>query len=610
MVKKVFLSPVAKRRGLCLLLAVGIFLFIWELGSTGIFDETPPLFAAASRSMHISGDWLTPRVNGMPRFDKPPLIYWLMGFIYSLPGQEIWDPLGSLSARIPSAIASLLMMLFIGETLMSFPQGDDQSPRRTAIIASLVFALSPLVIIWSRIAVSDALFCGTLGISLLYQWRRYAQPSSTSWLPAWIILAFAVLTKGPAAVVITGMVLVLFGFIQQDFRGLISRIKPIRGISLTALISAPWYLLELLVEGKPFWDSFFGYHNFQRLTSVVNSHYQPWWFFGLILIIASLPYTPFLLISIFKEILNLKYLYKKNIKLPEAESLNRFAFSWLIAIFILFTLAATKLPSYWLPATPAASILISLSHFKCERKTWLNILPFAFSLLILLAFSIALYSAPNWIEYINDPEMPNLSQTIISSRLYLRGSLLILFSTFISCFFIRKLKRGRLLLIQAPLVLFHSFVFLPFLEIGDNLRQFPLRKVSELLVNSRNINEPIAMVGINKPSIHFYTQKVVLYESNDEIALINLADRLSNEKRDGWEGIPISSKDGSNTFLLVIDELTSRYDHWQKLNPEVLGQFGIYKIWRLNRNNLETRSNKLRLNGGQADWRVPRPERL
>ena len=51
--------------------------------------------------MADTGDWLTPRVNGLPRYDKPPLVYWLMGIGYALPGREVWDPLGSWAARLP-----------------------------------------------------------------------------------------------------------------------------------------------------------------------------------------------------------------------------------------------------------------------------------------------------------------------------------------------------------------------------------------------------------------------------------------------------------------------------------------------------------------------------
>ena len=143
-----------------IILISGIIIFILGLGSTGLVDETPPLFASAGRAMSESGDWLTPKVNGIYRFDKPPLIYWLMGFFYSLPKNQIWDNLGAMSARLPSALASLTLMLMIGDTLYSWPQKVFRK-EIAPIIASFSFALSPLVIIWSRTAVSDALLCGT-----------------------------------------------------------------------------------------------------------------------------------------------------------------------------------------------------------------------------------------------------------------------------------------------------------------------------------------------------------------------------------------------------------------------------------------------------------------
>ena len=101
--------PKTKKRILTLsiVLVSGIIIFILGIGSTGLVDETPPLFASAARAMSESGDWLTPKVNGIFRFDKPPLIYWLMGFFYSLPKSEIWDSYGTISARLPSALGSL-----------------------------------------------------------------------------------------------------------------------------------------------------------------------------------------------------------------------------------------------------------------------------------------------------------------------------------------------------------------------------------------------------------------------------------------------------------------------------------------------------------------------
>ena len=194
-------------------------LFIWQLGSTGLVDETPPLFAAASKAMAETGNWLTPQVNGLPRFDKPPLVYWLMGIGFSIPWNDVWDPLGSWAARLPSALSTILLMIVLGDTMMRYPQEENLFNRRTAILASLTFAFSPLVIIWGRVAVSDALLCSTLGICLLLKWRRYANPNKEVWWLSWFFLSLAVLTKGPVALILSGLIIFLMVCFKMIFLG-------------------------------------------------------------------------------------------------------------------------------------------------------------------------------------------------------------------------------------------------------------------------------------------------------------------------------------------------------------------------------------------------------
>ncbi|WP_269607986.1 ArnT family glycosyltransferase [Prochlorococcus marinus] len=585
-------------------------IFCWQLGSTGLVDETPPLFAASGRAMSITGDWLTPRVNGLTRFDKPPLVYWLMGFFYSLPGQSIWDPLGTWSARLPSALSTLMLMLILGDTVMRWPGVHIAAPRRAALVTSLAFALSPLVLIWSRIAVSDALLCSTLGISLLLSWRTYVRPIKKYWLWQWIFLGLAVLSKGPVAIVLALMTLFAFAFIQKDYINIIARLKPLKGLSVALLVSIPWYLLELLVEGKPFWDSFFGYHNFQRLTSVVNSHSQPWWFFIFIMLVASLPFTPFLLLGLFESISAL--IKSKNLDFIEPDkSILKFASCWLISVFLLFTFAATKLPSYWLPATPAAAILIGISSNMNINKS----LRYKASLwaLISLSFSLALvlWLSKTWIYSVYDPEIPNFSSEFISRNLPFKGSLLLGLTALSGLILVVKNNHRRFYLTQIPLILFQLFFMLPLWNISDSLRQLPLRQVSNLLVSSQKDNEAIAMVGINKPSIHFYTKQIIIFEANDAEGLVNLADRLNAEVRQGWAGKPIGSANSSQTVLVVIDNQTSGHPHWKAMQPIKLGKFGIYNVWRIDRVKLQDRANYLmNYRGESPDWRAPNPEKI
>ncbi len=602
------ISSFQRRRGLLLILVLGVTIFFWQLGASGLVDETPPLFAAAGRAMAETADWLTPRVNGLPRFDKPPLVYWLMGLGYALPGQAIWDPLGTWAARLPSALASLVLMLVLADTVMGWPLQSDPLPRRTGVVVALAFALSPLVLVWSRIAVSDALLCGTLGVSLLLQWRRYASPQSQSWWAAWCVLGLAVLTKGPVAVVITGLVLILFAGLQRDLSTLWQRLRPVPGLLITAVISLPWYLAELLVEGQPFWDSFFGYHNLQRFTAVVNDHLQPWWFFGPVLVVASLPFTPLLILGLVQACLPLRKGLASVQAGPET-SLQRFAACWLLAVLLLFTCAATKLPSYWLPATPAAALLIGLAASGSARArpgllwAWLG------SVALLVALAAGLWASPLWVIRIHDPEMPSLAMELLSSRLVLRAAVCFSVAAALGFWLAWRPVPGRLLAVQGPLLAFHLLALLPMWSLGDRVRQLPIRETAVLLLAEQRPLEPLVMVGAMKPSLHFYTDQVVVYEGRSKKALVNLSDRLRNEKRRGWSGRPLAGPRGSSTALIVIDQGTATQKHWRGLEPEILGRYGVYQVWRLDRRRLQDRADQFRSEGTLPNWQLPRPER-
>ena len=592
-----------------LILLLGVAIFCWQLGNTGLVDETPPLFAASGRAMAETGDWLTPRVNGLPRFDKPPLVYWLMGLGYVLPAGEFWDPLGTWAARLPSALASVATMLMLGDTLLRYGFQGDAHPRRTAVTAALAFALSPLVLIWSRTAVSDALLSGTLALSLLCQWRCYASGSGRRWWLAWIVLAFAVLTKGPVALVLTGITLILFALMRRDLSGLWASLRPLQGLLITGLISLPWYAAELLVEGQPFWDSFFGYHNLQRLTSVVNDHLQPWWFFGPVLVVASLPFTPLLLLGLGKVLAafaggaSLQRSAAKN-------SLSHFAGCWLLAVFLLFTAAATKLPSYWLPATPAAALLIAAAARPASLRQRRGLLTaWICTGLCTLILAAGLFASPLWIPLIQDPEMPTLPAELLTSGLVIRAAVCFTVAVLLGIWSLWGTVPGRLLAWQGPMVLFQLIALVPMIQLGDRVRQLPVRQVAEQVVEQRRPGEPLAMIGVLKPSLHFYTRQVVVYEGESRAALANLAGRLSHERRRGFQGLPLTEAGASPSVLVVINRGTAAKQHWQGLRPQKLAEAGIYELWRLDRSRLEQRAEDLSDEGVDLTWRRPRPER-
>ena len=589
---------------LMIVLVFGVIIFIFGLGNTGLVDETPPLFAAAARAMSESGDWLTPKVNGIYRFDKPPLTYWLMGFFYSLPKNEIWDSLGTISARLPSALGSLFLMLMIGDTLFCWPQKGDRQ-FLTPIVASLGFALSPLIIIWSRTAVSDALLTGTLGISLLLFWRRMASENDDQCISAWIFLGLAILSKGPVAFVLAALTITSFLFIQKDWRSLLRKIHLKKGFFITILISVPWYILELIKEGKPFWDNFFGYHNFQRFTSVVNNHAEPFWFFIYIMILSSLPFTPFLFHGIFEALK--EFLKSSKETCNVAETLYRFSLCWLISVLIFFSISATKLPSYWLPAIPAAAILISNSFISLRNSNKNYLYLWIFNILILFGVSIAFFFSNLWLSSINDPEMPNLASELISSGIIFKARLL--FSSFsILAIILFSLKSKNIFLyIQIFILIGQSFLMPPIRKLADTSRQLPLRNISKLILGIRKRNETLAMIGIRKPSLHYYSRQIVFYEPNTKEGFINLSERLNTDRRENYEDQPDYEY---KSLLVVIDDYSSQEPHWANINYQKLGEYGIYNLWRIQKIDLNQYSELLMNSGYKPNWKNRKVEKF
>ena len=495
-------------------------------------------------------------------------------------------------------------MLMIGDTLFCWPQKSDRQ-FLTPIVASLAFALSPIIIIWSRTAVSDALLTGTLGISLLLFWRRMASDNNDQCISAWVFLGFAILTKGPVAFVLALLTITSFLFSQKNWKTLLCKINPKKGFLITLLISVPWYILELIKEGKPFWDNFFGYHNFQRYTSVVNNHAEPFWFFLYIMILASLPFTPFLYHGILKAFKDFLRSSKESCNITD--TLYTYSLCWLTSVLIFFSLSATKLPSYWLPAIPAAALLTSNSFINLKNINKSYLYCWIFNILILFGLSLAFFFSNIWLSSINDPEMPNLASELISSGIIFKAKMFFSSFTLIAIILFSFKSKNILLYLQILLLIGQSYLMSPIRKLADNSRQLPLRNISKLILDIREGRETLAMIGIRKPSLHYYSRQIVFYEPNTEEGLINLSERLNTDRRENYEDQPDYEY---KSLLVVIDEYSSRLKQWSEINHQKLGKFGIYNLWRIQKSDLNKYSKFLVKSGYKSDWENRKVEKF
>jgi 4-amino-4-deoxy-L-arabinose transferase-like glycosyltransferase len=574
---------------------LSLLLFVWDLGGIGLVDETPPLFAASARGMADTGDWLIPQVNGLPRYDKPPLVYWLMAVLYSLPGNASLDPLGSWSAGMPSALASGATLLLVCLLSAWWERRVLGRPQCLWLVSGLAYGLSPIVILWSRIGVSDSLLTAMVALAMVSSWWTFTS-NAVPWWICWLALGLATLTKGPVALVLFALGWGCCALLDRNLHEVVRRLKPLRGLLICLVVATPWYAAAFWREGSSFALSFFGYHNLQRFTEVVNRHSAPWWFYGAMLILASLPWSPLLLLGLWRAFLR-------------GPGLPRFAACWLLAVFLLFSASATKLPSYWLPATPAAAFLVASVLAQRDRAVIWSV---RLGAVLAMGVGLALAFTPHWLPQILDDDLMGLEQALIAAGLIPSAVVLLVGGALVALWFTLSSRAFQLatpvLALQFSWLLLLPGVLWPLLRLGDGLRSEPLRT---LALNAGDIQaslhlqgEPIALLGVIRPSFHFYSRAPIAYEGTSAQALVNLNSRLHEEPR-----LLLAN---NQTRILVAAPLSlTQHRLWRPLLSHPITQQGRFGRWWMDLQRLERKAQLLqRQKGLLPTWQMPQPERF
>ncbi|MEB3214357.1 MAG: glycosyltransferase family 39 protein, partial [Leptolyngbyaceae bacterium] len=515
---------------------IGIIAFLWKLGAVGLVDETEPLFAEAARQMTVTGNWLTPYFNGDTRFDKPPLIYWLMAIAYQTFG------VNEFAARLPSALAAIALTAVGFYTLRQFgdampvskaePSPQTHAPdtthqrRLAAYIGTGAIALNLQTIVWGRTGVSDMLLTGCMGTALFAFFCGYAQPHQPRrqarwYLSFYVLSALAVLAKGPVGIVVPGLIIVAFVLYTGTLGRVLREMQLVLGSLIFLGITLPWYILIVQVHGRSYIANFFGYHNVERFTSVVNNHSAPWYFYFLVVLLGFIPWS----IHLPMAIARIRFWQRATwLSRPRSEHLELFALIWFVVIFGFFSISVTKLPSYTLPLLPAAAVLVALLWSDAMTRSKPS-KGFRLSTLINAGFMVILAGATvysvNWLG--DDPVMPTLPTVIADSGiLWIGGGIWLAVAIAHLVLILRKEGAWLWVANLVGISAFSLLTLMPALNYVDELRQQPLRQLATTIVQVQQPTEEIIMVGFMKPSVVFYAQRPVtyIYSPNKAIAHI------------------------------------------------------------------------------------------
>jgi len=280
--------------------------------------------------MARSGDWVTPRLNGSPWFEKPPLTYWATATATLLGLRDEW------AARLPVALMSLAFLLFFFGTLRR------EFSLRVAITATAILGSSAGWLTASFAAVPDLPMSAALGAAMMV--TLFGTSPRRGWL-AGVLLGVAVLAKGFVP-------LLLFAPVWLMARG-----KRLTIAASAVLIATPWYALCLMRNGSAFWNEFFWKHHVERLISAdALQHGQPFWYYSLVLLTGLFPWTPLALLA-------------ARAKTYEDVRV-RFLSLWFVAAFVFFSVVPNKLPLYLLPLMPALAIVLAVAWDQAPGKEW------------------------------------------------------------------------------------------------------------------------------------------------------------------------------------------------------------------------------------------------
>lgn len=318
-----------------------------------------PKYAFASRQMIESGDFITPTFNCKPRFDKPPLIYWLIALSYKFFGFTDW------AARIPSVIMSLGVMIFI------YLFGKKKGGERIGILSVVVFSgfIHPWVMGRAVAPEMALIFFETAAVYFFFISLENSKRIYT--YIGYMSLAFSFLAKGPVGIIIPLSVVFLYFIFKKGFiTALKSLISPV-GIIIFVFISLPWYMLMIDVHGYQYLRDFFLFHNIERFTGKARQHPFKWHY-----------YFPVMLGSVYLWLPFLPEVWRMTCEKIRERGEELFYIIWFLFVMVFFTVSANKLHNYILIAYPPLAVLIAVTLDRIKHTGLAAKILFAGSVLI------------------------------------------------------------------------------------------------------------------------------------------------------------------------------------------------------------------------------------
>jgi 4-amino-4-deoxy-L-arabinose transferase-like glycosyltransferase len=357
-----------------IIILIGIVLFFPFLGNTHLFDWDEINFAECAREMIETGNYSAVTINYQPFWEKPPLFLWMQVISMKLFG------INEFAARFPNAICGIITLLFV------FNIGNKLYDEKMGWLWVLFYAGSFLPHLYFRSGIIDPWFNLFIFASIYYFYLyssnyvsfNKSNKSHINLILSGIFIGLAVMTKGPVAIVILGITVVIYWL--ANYRKNLINIKGIFYFILAVSITGSlWFIIEIANGRFYIVQDFFEYQ--MRLFKTQDAgHGGPFIYHFIVLLLGCFPASVPAIASF----------TMRSADTPHQKYFKRWMMILFWVVLILFSIVKTKIVHYsslsYFPLTFLAAYTIHKQikyPLNYSWKKWMSIL------MLLLGFIIS-----------------------------------------------------------------------------------------------------------------------------------------------------------------------------------------------------------------------------
>lgn len=306
----------------------------WGLGFPSFWDPDEAHYAQTTKEMLESGNWLVPTYDGKPFFDKPILFH-----LFQLIAFAALGPTEFAARSVPaaSAMAVLAVVAWFARTVWDRPLTHT---------AALMLAVLPATFALTAYAILDMTFTLFLFGSAACLAVAALRGRGALEYFGYVLLAAAVLTKGPVAIILAGLSFLLALWFSPSTRAALLRLHWGRGLAIVAVLSAPWFAAMWAWYGSEFIDGYALRENLWLYIRPTYANQPSVFFYPRVAAVGLLPWTPILIGRVYDAARGQVF-----------DPVERWLWAWVIAIVGFFSLSHFKLDHYVYPAAPALCLL-------------------------------------------------------------------------------------------------------------------------------------------------------------------------------------------------------------------------------------------------------------